>query len=152
MKNSKPRNISVTLEQAKKWYNTGDSILQELALSVYNIAELINDEFIEATVDRRELQLIVPCGQELKMATYNRLAILAKFFNGDWVMEVGKIGYFFGKVPLNKLSGVSLIEPIDDIEVFSHSTSMYAGIIYFKNIEDALKAAALLGEDLKNLF
>lgn len=38
------------------------------------------------------------------------------------------------------------------IEVFEHEGTQHAGIIYFKNPEDAEKAIKILGKEVLNLF
>ena len=37
------RNIQISLEEAKEWYNSGDSFKRELALKAYNKNELYID-------------------------------------------------------------------------------------------------------------
>lgn len=37
------RNITVTLEKAKEWYNSGDATLKEVALQAFNKDELVHN-------------------------------------------------------------------------------------------------------------
>jgi len=51
--NIEARNISITLEQAMEWYNSGNAILRTLALSAYTKDELeLNYSLIESKVDQ----------------------------------------------------------------------------------------------------
>lgn len=46
--------------------------------------------------------------------------------------------------------------PVADIcngvGAYKHNTVQYAGIVYFKNLEDVIKAVKILGNRVKNLF
>lgn len=56
---------------------------------------------------------------------------------------------------------VSLYDMVEDprytgkmmvVGVYKHNTVQYAGIVYFKNLEDVIKAVKILGNKVKNLF
>ena len=49
------RNISVTLEQAREWYNSGNSTLRTLALNAYTESELMGYDYIKQLVKREVL-------------------------------------------------------------------------------------------------
>lgn len=38
------------------------------------------------------------------------------------------------------------------VGVYKHNTVQYAGVVYFKNQEDAIKAVKILGKRVKSLF
>lgn len=78
------RNISVTLEQAREWYNSGNSTLRTLALNAYTEQELMGYDYIKQLVKREATSVIVPEGEVKKINVHSRLAIVAKYFNGSW--------------------------------------------------------------------
>lgn len=77
------------------------------------------------------------------------MAVIAKFFNGSWKKTSNNAGYFLGKY--NNGSG-PVVDTRNGIGVYQHNTVQYAGIVYFRNQEDAIKAAKILGDRVKNLF
>lgn len=90
------RNISVTLEQAREWYNSGNSTLRTLALNAYTESELMGYDYIKQLVKREATSVIVPEGEVKKINVYSRLAIVAKYFNGSWNKTTRNTGYFLG--------------------------------------------------------
>lgn len=55
---------------------------------------------------------------------------------------------------------VSLYDMVEDprytgkmgVGVYQHNTVQYAGVVYFRNQEDAIKAVKILGKRVKSLF
>lgn len=140
----KKRNIKVTLEQAIEWYNSGNSTLHTLALSAYTEDELkLNFKYINSKVCNTYFCANVPVDEAEKYNTLVDLAVIAKFFNGSWKKTTSNVGYFLG----NYNNGNGLV-----INTCQHNTIQYAGIVYFKNQEDAIKAVKILGDRVKNLF
>lgn len=136
------RNIKITLEQAIEWYNSGNRILRTLALSAYTEDELkLNFKYINSKVCNTCFCANVPVDEEEKYNTLVDLAVIAKFFNGSWKKTTSNTGYFLSNYN-------NIIGP----EVDQHNTVQYAGIVYFRNQEDAIKAAKILGDRVKNLF
>ena len=144
------RNIKVTLEQAIEWYNSGNSTLRTLALSAYTEDELkLNFKYINSKVCNTCFCANVPVNEAEKYNTLVDLAVIAKFFNGSWKKTAGNIGYFLGNY--NNGSG-PVVNTCNGVGVYQHNTVQYAGIVYFRNQEDAIKAAKVLGDRVKNLF
>lgn len=139
-KTMESRNISVTLEQAREWYNSGITALRTLALNVWAERELGGYEYIKSCVDKDTVNLTIPQGDVCKVLANGKLAIIAKHFNGPWEMNAGKTGYFISK------------SCMDGIAIYEHKTVQYASIVYFKNAEDAKKAIKMLGADIRYLF
>ena len=81
--------------------------------------------------------------------TTAKLATIAKYYNKSWKRASFNSGYFIGK---HNILGHPLKEVAKGISIYKHDTVIYAGIIYFKTEEDAVKAAKILGDELKNLF
>lgn len=144
------RNIKVTLEQAMEWYNSGNSTLRTLALSAYTEDELkFNLKYINSKVCNTCFCASVPANEAEKYNTLADLAIIAKFFNGSWKKTTNNTGYFLGN--FNNGCG-PIIDTCSGVGVYQHNTVQYAGVVYFKNQEDAIKAVKILGKRVKSLF
>lgn len=88
-------NISVSLEEAVEWYHSGNTTLRALALKAYPEEKLRNDfRYIKNKVNYSLTTISVPKENVERFRVLSKLAILAKYFNGNWVMETGKLGYF----------------------------------------------------------
>ena len=137
------RNISVTLEQAIKWYNSENATLRELALNAYTKEELgLNYNSIESKVDHICQCYDIPRGEGRKFEALAKLAIIAKYYNKDWKKTNSNTGYFIWKY-----TDVS-----SPISIYTSSLTQYAGVVYFKNYEDAVKALEILGDEARELF
>ena len=137
------RNISVTLEQAIKWYNSGNDTLRLLALNAYTKEELgFNYNSIKSQVDTIDLYYDIPSGEGRKFEALTKLAIIAKYYNKDWKKTNSNIGYVIWKC--NEINS--------PISIYTSSVTQYAGVVYFKNYEDAVKALKILGDEAKELF
>ena len=144
------RNIKVTLEQAMEWYNSGNSTLRTLALSAYTEDELkFNLKYINSKVCNTCFCASVPANEAEKYNTLADLAIIAKFFNGSWKKTTNNTGYFLGN--FNAGCG-PVVDTCNGVGVYQHNTVQYAGAVYFKNQEDAIKAVKILGKRVKSLF
>lgn len=147
--NMEARNISVNIEQAREWYNSGNSTLRTLALNAYTEQELMGYDYIKQLVKREATSVIVPEGEVKKIAVHSKLAIVAKYFNGSWKKTTCNTGYFIGNY--NSGNG-PVVETLNGVGVYQHNTVQYAGVVYFKNQGDAIKAVKILGESIKDLF
>lgn len=147
--NMEARNISVTLEQAREWYNSGNSTLRTLALNAYTEQELMGYDYIRQLVRREATSVIVPEGEVKKITVHSKLAIVAKYFNGSWKKTTSNTGYFLGNY---STSCGPVVDTCNGVGVYQHNMVQYAGVIYFKNQEDAIKAVRILGESIKDLF
>lgn len=144
------RNIKVTLEQAMEWYNSGNSTLRTLALGAYTEDELkFNLKYINSKVCNACFCASVPANEAEKYNTLADLAVIARFFNGSWKKTTDNTGYFLG----NFSNGCGpVIDTCSGVGVYQHNTVQYAGVVYFKNQEDAIKAVRILGKRVKSLF
>ena len=137
------RNISVTLEQAIKWYNSGNATLRELALNAYTKDELELDyNSIDREVNQICTCICIPKCEGKKFQVLAKLATIAKFYNKDWKKTNSNIGYFIWKY--NDVSS--------PISISTSSLTQYAGVVYFRNYEDAVTAIKILGDEAKELF
>ena len=144
------RNISVTLEQAIKWYNSGNATLRELALNAYTKDELELDyNSIDREVNQICTCICIPKCEGKKFQVLAKLATIAKYYNKDWERNIYNTGYFIS----NRNPGNS---PVDDcykdVGVYKHISAQGAVIVYFRNSEDAVKALKILGDEVKELF
>ena len=141
------RNIKVTIEEAYKWYKSGDETLKVLALSVYTKNELIS-YYLKSKAEL--INLYIP---KDKVKDFNILAewsLIASFFNKEKEIE-DNTKYFIGKN--NKINYDFTNKLFDNIYIFKHVNVYYPGIVYFNSKEDVRKAVSILGEDkIKQLF
>lgn len=143
------RNIKVTLEQAIEWYNSGNSTLRTLALSAYTEDELkLNFKYINSKVCNTGFYVNVPVNEVEKYKTLTDLAIIAKFFNGSWKKTINNAGYFISNC--SRRNNVACT--YNGVDIYQHLCVQHAGIIYFKNKEDVIKAVEILGDKVKRLF
>lgn len=144
------RNITVTFDEAVEWYNSGNSTLHKLALSAYTEDELrLNFKYINCQVQKNCFYVSVPNNEAVKYSTLADLAIIAKFFNDSWKKTTDNTGYFLGDS--NGENG-PIVDIYNGVGIYQHNTVKYAGVIYFKNQEDAIKAIKILGKRIKDLF
>lgn len=144
------RNIKVTLEQAIEWYNSSNATLRTLALSAYTEDELkFNFQYISNKVCNTCVCVTVPANDGEKHNTLADLAVIAKYFNGNWKKTTCNTGYFLGNYNTNNGPVVGCC---NGVGVYQHNTVQYAGVVYFKNQEDAIKAVKILGKRVKSLF
>lgn len=148
--NMEARNISITLEQAMEWYNSGNATLRTLALNAYTKDELeLNYGLIESKVDQACGCFNTPMCEQKKFQVLAKLAIIAKHYNKNWKKTTCNTGYFLGNY--NNGNG-PVVECCKGVGVYQHNTVQYAGVVYFKNQEDAIKAVKILGDEVKELF
>ena len=147
--NMEARNISVNIEQAREWYNSGNSTLRTLALNTYTEQELMGYDYIKQLVKREATSVTVPEGEVKKITVHSKLAIVAKYFNGSWKKTTSNTGYFLGNY---STSCGPIVDTCNGVGVYQHNMVQYAGVIYFKNQGDAIKAVKILGESIKDLF
>ena len=78
------RSIEISLEEAREWYNSGDSFKRELALRVYNKNELYIDTYSNIlTLLRNE----VITNSANKAEVYKKLLNIAKYYNSIYPIE-----------------------------------------------------------------
>lgn len=148
--NMETRNISITLEQAMEWYNSGNTTLRTLALNAYTKDELeLNYDLIASRVDQACGCFNTPMCEYKKFQVLAKLAIIAKYYNKNWEKTTYNTGYFIGNY--NSGNG-PVVEILNGVGVYQHTTVQYAGVVYFKNQEDAIKAVKILGDEVKELF
>ena len=146
------RSVSISLEEAREWYKSGNNALKAIALKVYSKNELAGYEYMKSQVNTQPSGCSIPYSERGKWDTLHKLAIVAKYYNGSWEMKAGKTGYFIGKSSMGGSAVVQQVNLTDGIAIYEHRTVQYAGIVYFKNAQDAKEAAKLLFDELSLLF
>lgn len=144
------RSIKVTFEEAVEWYNSGNNTLHKLALSAYTEDELkLSLKYICSKVPSTCFYVSVPDNEAVKYNTLTDLAIIAKFFNDSWKKTTDNTGYFIG---CSSDGCGPIVATYNGVRVYQHNIVKYAGVVYFKNKEDAIKAIKILGNRVKDLF
>ena len=152
------RNITVSLEEARNWYNGENQTLRKLALQAYTEAELsephnfkevlkslgIQSLNINMKVNGKEVSS-VEIGNEL--AIHIKLMFIAKYFNGTWKPEMDK-KYFLAKIPSSYVLPNS-IKLDNGYYIGTHETVVYPGIVYFQKEEYVRKAYGMLKGELR---
>ena len=157
--NMEKRNITVSLEEARSWYNGENQILRKLALQAYTEAELSEPQNFKEVLKALGIQSInvgmkvngkevssVEIGNEL--AIHIKLMFIAKYFNGTWKPEINKTKYFLAKVPSSYVLPSS-IKLDNGYYIGTHETVVYPGIVYFQKEENIRKAYEMLKDELR---
>lgn len=144
------RNIQISLEEAKEWYNSGDSFKKELALKAYKKEELIDLGFCDIlskmdyyTDERNKIKE--------KAIMYEKLLIVAAYLNSIYKKEChnGARLYFYIKPKLQ-------INFMKDFEYksFKITATIIKNdyTIYFNSSKAAKQAIDILGDELNILF
>ena len=146
------RNIQISLEEAKEWYNSGDSFKKELALKAYKKEEL--EETYLNIIDK--LPYDTTRKNSIKRDMYVKLLNTAAYVNSIYPKEYYKYAKDYFQYILTK-KGVcdnhSL--PLFYKGFYINKTYIYyseAFIITFNSEEAAKRAIDILGEELNILF
>lgn len=163
------RTIKVTLEKAREWYNSDNSILKTLALQAFSAEELntVSFEYIcsalftskylnELTdIQKEQLRSIYRRKDYSKISAPKMLRIIAQYFNNGWRKKEYDTGYFFYKkenYSYNSHSDKYLDN--NGWTMMKHDSVVYPTIVYFKNEKDCREAFRILKEmnKLDNLY
>lgn len=157
--NMEKRNITVSLEEARSWYNSKDQILRKLALQAYTEKELSEPQTFRDVLKALGIQSLnigmkvngkevssVEIGNEL--ATHIKLMFIAKYFNGTWKPEINKTKYFLARTHYSYDIPYS-IKLDTGFGIGTHEKVMYPGIVYFQKEENVRKAYEMLKDELR---
>lgn len=169
--NMEKRNITVSLEEAKSWYNGENQTLRKLALQAYTEKELNEPQNFNEILESLGVQslnlnmklggkdasstmkLSKEIGIEIGSALtiHMKLALIAKYFNGTWRPEIDKTKYFLGRSDRNAyLYDIPNKAKLDNgYFIGIHGKVAYPGIVYFQNPEDVKKAYEMLKDELR---
>lgn len=157
--NMEKRNITVSLEEARNWYNGENQTLRKLALQAYTEKELSEPQTFRDVLKALGIQSLnvgmkvngkevssVEIGNEL--ATHIRLMFIAKYFNGTWKPEMDKTKYFLGRTPYSY--DIPNSAKLDNgYYIGIHARVKCPGIVYFQKEENVRKAYEMLKDELK---
>ena len=146
------RNIQISLEEAKEWYNSGDSFKRELALKAYKEEEL-EETYLNII---GKLPYDTTRKNSIKRDMYVKLLNTAAYVNSIYPKEYYKYAKDYFQYILTK-KGVcddhSL--PLFYKGFYINKTYIYyseAFIITFNSEEAAKRAIDILGDELNVLF
>ena len=162
--NMEKRNITVSLEEARNWYNSKDQTLRRLALQAYTEKELSEPQNFKEILDsfkvkslrltlqmtREDVPSIMESVKEInkELTLHMKLAFIAKYFNGTWKPEINQTKYFLARIH-HSYDLPNSIKPGSDYCVVTHERVVYPGIVYFQKQEDVRKAYEMLKDELK---
>lgn len=161
--NMEKRNITVSLEEARNWYNGKDQTLRRLALQVYTEEELNEPQSLKEVLESlgitsfhlnmklsgKDASSTMKLFKEIKvkidseLTFHMKLALIAKYFNGTWEPDVTKTKYFLAKTHYS-YDLPNSIELDNNYCIGIHERVMYPGIVYFQKQEDVKKAYEIL--------
>lgn len=161
--NNMKRNITVSLEEARKWYNGKDQTLRKLALQAYTENELSEPQSLKEVLKSlgvHSLHLNMKLGgkdaastmklsQEIgieiggDLTLHMKLAFIAKYFNGTWEPDMNKTKYFLARTH-HSYDLPNSIRLDTNYCIGTHERMMYPGIVYFQKQEDVRKAYEML--------
>lgn len=153
--NMEKRNISITLEQAKEWYNSGNQALKEVALRAYNeeeltepqtwgeIAKLMGINHMSIEINGTVLSSITK-----RQMTMMKLALIAEYLNKGWEPKGLCTKYFIGKKTTTSSTYTAIESLGNGYYIYSHTSVFYPGVVYFKTQEDAIKAFNMLKDEI----
>lgn len=141
--------LEVTLEQARKWYESDNKDLKKLALTAFSEEVLVPSlgEILES--EKAWGVLFLPLGASEQTKSLICLQTVANYLNNGWGKTECNIGYFLGKG--SSLSGKTETD-IKGVYVAMHQNVKYPGVVYFRTVADAQKAVKILGKKLLPLF
>lgn len=143
--------LEITLEQARKWYESGNEDLKKLALTAFSEEVLVPSlgEKILESEKRIGMCYFLPLGISEQTKSLICLQIVANYLNNGWNKTESNSGYFLGRG--SSLSGKTETD-IKGVYVVMHQNVKYPGVVYFRTVADVQKAVKILGKKLLPLF
>ena len=142
------RNIQISLEEAREWYNSGDSFKRELALKIYKEIELSITTYSDVRASLRNTAI---ADSIAKGEVYRKLLNVAKCFNSVYNIEynsrICRQNYYI----ITKKSTPSLFTKYKG---FCINKNIYKSDyeIAFNSSNKAKQAINILGDELNILF
>ena len=142
------RNIQISLEEAREWYNSGNSFKKELALKAYSETEL------SINIQNNRLALLkdeVKNNSREKAGVYRKLLNISKYYNNLYPIKYDshlRVPIYY-TIP-QKWESAYFTKYKDFFINKSVCKSPYE--IVFNSEEAAKKAIDILGEELNVLF
>ncbi len=166
--NMEKRNIKVSLEEARNWYNGKDQTLRRLALQAYTEKKLNEPQSLKEVLEALGIQSLnlnmklggknasstMKLSQEIgieigsKLTSNMKLMLIAKYFNGAWRPGMDKTKYFLARTH-HSYDLPNSIKLDNDYCIGTHERVMHPGIVYFQKQEDVRKAYEMLKDELR---
>ena len=146
------RNIQISLEEAREWYNSGDSFKKELALKAYKEKELKLK-----TLDYRDINNSIAADKEEhakileKTFMYEKLMKVATYFNNIYPKEYSSAFGLQQYYIITKKRASTLYFKYKDFFIDKCVCKSEYEIV-FNTKEAAKKAIDILGDELNVLF
>ena len=142
------RNIQISLEEAREWYNSGDSFKKELALKAYKEIELSITTYSDVRASLRNTAI---ADSIAKGEVYRKLLNVAKCFNSAYNIEynsrICRQNYYI----ITKKSTPALFVKYKGFSINKNiCKSDYE--IAFNSLNAAKRAIDILGDELNILF
>ena len=142
------RSIKISLEEAKEWYNSGNSFKRELALKVYKEIELSITTYSDVRASLRNTAI---ADSIAKGEVYRKLLNVAKCFNSAYNIEynsrICRQNYYI----ITKKSTPALFVKYKGFSINKNEyKSDYE--IAFNSLNAAKRAIDILGDELNVLF
>ena len=142
------RSIKISLEEAKEWYNSGDSFKRELALKIYKEIELSITTYSDVRASLRNTDI---ADSIAKGEVYRKLLNVAKCFNSAYNIEynsrICRQNYYI----ITKKSTPALFIEYKGFSINKNiCKSDYE--IAFNSLNAAKRAIDILGDELNVLF
>ena len=142
------RNIQISLEEAREWYNSGNSFKRELALKAYSETELSIKTYINILALLKDE---VIANSKEKAGIYRKLLNIAIYYNSLYPIEynplLDKQQYYI----ITKEGASTLYFKYKDF-VINKSVCKSDYEIAFNTKEAAKRAIDILGDELNILF
>ena len=160
------RNIKVSFDKAREWYNSGNDTLRALALQAFTkeeleritiehiINSLLSDcyrrQFL-SNIQITQLEAIRKRKDINNISAPKLLRILAAYYNGSWKKTVGNLGYFIARKSCAAYQCFSNLG--EDWTIVKHESVNYP-LPYFASEKDCKKAFQIMKEanKLDNLY
>lgn len=142
------RNIQISLEEAREWYNSGNSFKRELALKIYKETELSITTYSDVRASLRNTAI---ADSIAKGEVYRKLLNVAKCFNSAYNIEynsrICRQNYYI----ITKKSTPALFIEYKGFSINKNiCKSDYE--IAFNSLNAAKRAIDILGDELNILF
>ena len=142
------RSIKISLEEAREWYNSGDSFKRELALKAYKEIELSITTYSDVRASLRNTAI---ADSIAKGEVYRKLLNVAKCFNSAYNIEynsrICRQNYYI-------ITKKSTLASFVKYKNFSINKNEYKSDyeIAFNSLDAAKRAIDILGDELNILF
>lgn len=149
------RNIAVSLDEAKRWYKSGNEALKTLALQVFTKEELEEPQSFGELLALMGIASIsskieifpskdIDFNKNLNNNMFDlvKLNIIAKYLNKGWRPHFKEAKYYIARFEGYCKDNVMQLE--DDLYVAKNIGSIIPGVVYFKTPELTKKAFWLM--------